>query len=153
MPDLQIPAWLVAVLGAGLPAAGWFGRKFFERRWAKKDRTEKRSEKNLEEQRQLLLDLNGELYNNWIWLADHSEAQDRQKAEPVANKIGSWLYKHSSHFPDPVRPTMVVLADFTFHLATERRAEVLQRREDLLPGMWAYLRHYQREIETKLGLN
>src|SRR3990172_554 len=134
MPDLQVPAWLAGALGLGLPALGWFARNLIQRRWTKADRQDERAAKNLEDQRKLLIHLNGDLYNKWNWVADHSDAQDRAKAEPVANEIGSWLYKHSAHFPEPVRPTMLVLANLTFHLATTRRAEVLQRREDLLPG-------------------
>ena len=88
----QVPASLAAILGPGLLAAGWFGRKFFDRRWARLDRGIVRAETNLEDQRRLLLDLNGDIYQKWIWLADHRDAQDRGKSEPVANEISTWLY-------------------------------------------------------------
>lgn len=152
MPDLLVPTWLAPILGLGLPAAGWFGRKVFERRWERADRKIARAEANLEEQLRLLRHLNGELYQKWVWLADHRDAEDLTKAGPTANEIGTWLYRHSAYFPERIRITMVNLGHLTFNLATVVRAEVLQYRLDELPKMWAFLRDYQRKVEKKLGV-
>ncbi len=48
--------------------------------------------------------------------------------------------------------TFVRLGTYTFHLATDRRSEVLKARHTLLRVMWEYIDVYQRRIEKKLGL-
>ena len=153
MSEIQLPAWLATIIGVGLPALGWFGRQFIERRWKRRDRMIGRAEANLEAQHRLLRDLNGDLYQKWLWLADHPDAVNHSRAEPVANEVGTWLYKHSAYFPEDVRLMLVNLGHLTFHLATDQRGLVLQQyREKQLPAAWAHLRDYQRKVEKKLGL-
>lgn len=161
MPDLQIPVWLAGLLTIGLPTIGWFVRKFFERRWAKTDRVELRAEANLEEQQKLLRELNGERYLKWCWLATHPDAsvitgntEQRARAEDTANDLGTWLYKHSSYFPEEMRVTMVNLGHLTFRLAThEHRAEsVSTPMQNVAKHLWKYIQGYQRKVERKLGL-
>ena len=125
MPDVQIPAWLVPVVLAIGGTIGWFVRKLFERRWAKKDRFLLRGEADLEKQLRLLRKLNGELHQKWIWLGGHTDAHDLEKAEPVADEIYTWCYKHSAHFPEKIQRRLVGLGNLTSLLATEGRAEWL----------------------------
>ncbi|SRR6266550_3050333 len=148
---MEIPAAVVALLGPGLPAAGWYARKIIERRWQHADRRLGLVEVNLTEQHKLLRELNGDVYHKWLFLADHPEAADLAKAEPVANEIGTWLYKHSAYFPETLRVMMVNLGNVTFELATERRPILLPLRP-VMQDLWRILRDYQRKVERKLGI-
>jgi hypothetical protein len=149
--DIHLPAWAVALLGPGLPAAGWLVGRLIDRRWRHADRRLGLVEANLTEQLKLLRELNGDVYQKWLWLADHPHAADLARAEPAANEIGTWLYKHSAYFPERVRVTMVNLGDATFLLATERRANMLAIRP-VLGDIWMLLRDQQRKVERRLGL-
>ena|SRR5712691_157576 len=152
MTDIQLPAWAAALLVPGLPAAGWLVGRLIERRWRHVDRRIGLAEANLTEQLKLLRQLNGELYQKWLWLADHPDAADRARAEPAANEIGTWLYKHSAYFPERFRVIMVNLGDLTFHFATDKRVYALALRPTLLRNLWTLLQDYQRKVEGKLGL-
>jgi hypothetical protein len=130
----------------------WLVQKLLERRWAHQDRRTERAEADQQEKLRLLRELNGDLYNKWLWLADHPDAANQATATPAANEIGSWLYKYSAYFPEAQRPTMVVLAGLTFNLATNLRPQMLTLRHTLFPQVWQQLRDYQREVEAALGL-
>ena len=144
---------LGSFLGGGAigGAVVWFGRKLLERRWARADRRTERAEADQQEKLRLLRELNGEVHKKWVWLTTHSDAADRSKAEPVANEIGTWLYKHATYFPEKERMAMDALANMTFFFATDLRQDVMRIR-DSLAWIWKHLQGYQREIETKLGL-
>ena len=142
---------VVALLGPGLPAGGWFVGRLIERRWQHADRRLGFVEANRAEQLRLLRELNGDLYQKWLWLADHPDAADRAKAEPAANEIGTWLYRHSAYFPERFRVMMVNLGNVTFELATDRRPILLPLRP-LMRDIWRILRDYQRKVERKLGI-
>ncbi len=142
---------LGSLLGGG--AAGWIGKTLVERYLRQRDRRTERQEANKEEQGRLLLHLNGQLYNRWLWLADHPDAANQAKATPAANEIGDWLYQYSSYFPESQRPAMVVLAGLTFHLATNQRAQVLLLRHTLCKAVWQQLHDYQPSVEKDLGLD
>ena len=71
---MEIPAVVVALLGPGLPAGGWFVGRLIERRWQHADRRLGFVEANRAEQLRLLRELNGDLYQKWLWLADHPDA-------------------------------------------------------------------------------
>ena len=129
----------------------WLGQKLLERRWEREDRRTTRAEAHLEKQLDLLRELNGEVHKKWVWLTTHWDAADRSKAEPVANEIGTWLYKHATYFPETQRMAMDALANMTFFFATDLRQDVMRIR-DSLGWIWKHLQDYQREIETKLGL-
>ena len=130
---------------------GWYFRSRLERRWAREDRRTTRAEAHLEKQLDLLRELNGDLHKKWVWLTTHPDADDRSKAEPAANEIATWLYKHATYFPDKQQTVMNGLAGMTFVFAASFRQDAM-RILDVLDSLWAHLRGYQREIETKLGL-
>jgi len=154
MPDVQIPAWVAPVLTVVLAIGGtigWFVRKLFERRWAKKDRFLLRGEADLEKQLELLRDLNGNVYGQWVWLVSHRDAEEPVKAAPVADEIGKWFYLHSPYFPEEIRVTLVNLGWLTFFLATDDRWDALRARREWSVGAWKNLRGYQRKVEGRLG--
>jgi len=150
---IDIGSLLGGVVGGGTVggAIGWYVRARLERRWAREDRRTTRAEAHLEKQLDLLRELNGEVHKKWVWLTTHSDAANRSKAEPVANEIATWLYKHATYFPETQRMAMDALANMTFFFATDLRQDVMRIR-DPLAWMWKHLQGYQREIETTLGL-
>jgi len=132
-------------------AIGWYVRARLERRWAREDRRTTRAEAHLEKQLDLLRELNGDLHKKWVWLTSHPDAKDRSKAEPAANEIATWLYRHATYFPEKQRRTMDALAGMTFFFATDLRQDVMRIR-DPLAWMWEQLQRYQTEIDTELVL-
>jgi len=153
MADIQLPAWAASLFAIGLPAAGWFGRTVVERLLQHRDRRVLRRETDLQERLQLLRHLNGDIYRKWLEIRDqHQPVWPTPAAEKTADEIATWLYKHSSYFPQPQRTRMVNLADVTFDLATAFRSHVIEHGDALMKSLWGEVRDYQRKVETKLGL-
>jgi len=153
MADIQLPAWAASVLSIGLPAAGWFGRTLVERLWQRRDRRVLRLETDLQERLNLLRQLNGDIYQKWLWLRDVQASSYPTPAISLhADQVSFWLYKHSSYFPEPHRTSMVLLADYTVDIGTAFRSHVLEHGGQTLVKLWEGMREYQRDVEQKLGL-
>src|SRR6266566_6102459 len=119
MGDIQLPAWAASSLAVGLPAVGWFGKTLVARWWQSRDRRALRRETDLQERLNLLRQLNGDVYKDWLWLRDVQEpVYPTPAVERHADRVSSWLYKHSSYFPEPHRTNMVLLADYTLDMGT-----------------------------------
>jgi len=154
MADIQLPAWAASALAVGLPADGWLGKTVVARWWQSRDRRALRLETDLQNRLKLLRHLNGDVYQRWLWLRDvEAPVYPTQEAATAADEVSTWLYKHSSYFPEPHREHMVVLADYTVHIGSAFRSHVLEHGGPTLVKLWEDMRGYQRKMEDKLGLS
>ena len=137
-----------------LPALRWFGRKLFERRWAKEDRFLLRAEVDLETQLEYLRDLNGKMFHKWRELENNWDKTGPAMPRPSPANSNRGLYEHAPYFPEKIRVTLISLGILTGKLAAIDRdlARLSPRPEEWAVEAWLTLRRYQREVEKKLRL-